>query len=200
MRVLAIDPGSTHSAFVVYDDVHRHIHAHGKVENFALVRRLASINIAHLDLYGAPVIEMVGHYGSGMSAGAEVFDTCIWIGMYIRELQTLRGAMPTLLLRQTVKAHLCRSTKANDANIRQAVIDRFGGDSIALAGKRCGRCKNGVTKTVVPKKCPHCDNGWTIPKGPLYDIAGDEWAALAVALTFADGVRSASLHQRWGDV
>ena len=59
-----------------------------------------------------------------------------------------------------VKSHLCHSAKANDSNIRQALIDRWGGDQVAI-----GR-----------KKAP----------GPLYGFSGDMWAALAVAVTAAE--------------
>ena len=57
--------------------------------------------------------------------------------------------------------HLCGSAKAKDSNIRQAIIDRYGGDP-----KRC----------IGTKKAP----------GPLYGISADQWAALALALTAAE--------------
>jgi hypothetical protein len=63
-------------------------------------------------------------------------------------------------MRATVKAHLCRSAKAKDSNVRQALIDLFGGKENAIG----------------TKKTP----------GPLYGISGDVWAALAVAVTWYD--------------
>ena len=60
--------------------------------------------------------------------------------------------------RKAVKLHLCQSMRAKDPNIRQALIDRYGPDAI-------GR-----------KASP----------GPLYGVSGDVWAALAVAVTWAD--------------
>lgn len=67
---------------------------------------------------------MIGHYGSGMPAGKEVFNTCVFIG----ELK--EACLPEfkayLVERRHIKIHLCNSARAKDSNIRQALIDRFG--------------------------------------------------------------------------
>lgn len=86
----------------------------------------------------------------GMAVGREVFETVFAIGSFSQHAQ-LR-----LVPRRDVKLHLCASLRAKDANIRQALIDRFG-----PAGT---------------KKTP----------GPLFGIAGHKWAALAVAVTAHD--------------
>ena len=57
--------------------------------------------------------------------------------------------------------HLCGHPRAKDPNIRQALLDRFG---------------PGREKALGTKKAP----------GALYGIKGDEWAALAVAITWWD--------------
>lgn len=66
-------------------------------------------------------IEKIASYG--MPVGAEVFDTCIWIGRFVQAASDIRHR---LITRQAVKVHLCNSVKAKDSNIRQALIDRFG--------------------------------------------------------------------------
>ncbi|WP_411887376.1 hypothetical protein [Hydrocarboniphaga effusa] len=66
-------------------------------------------------------IEKIASYG--MPVGAEVFDTCIWIGRFVQAASDVRHR---LIARQAVKVHLCNSVKAKDSNIRQALIDRFG--------------------------------------------------------------------------
>lgn len=67
------------------------------------------------------------------------------------------------ITRIEVKNHICHSSRAKDGNIRQALIDRFG--------------------VVGTKKNP----------GPLFDISGDLWASLAVAVTWHDqNVRAAA--------
>jgi hypothetical protein len=58
--------------------------------------------------------------------------------------------------RRDIKMHLCGIMKAKDTNIRQVLIDRFG--------------KPGTKNA----------------KGVLYGIKKDEWAALAVAITYAE--------------
>src|SRR5689334_20143266 len=66
-------------------------------------------------------IEMIA--AMGMAVGAEVFETCLWIGRFI---ELLGPARVTLIKRHEVKMHLCANSRAKDANIRQALIDRFG--------------------------------------------------------------------------
>jgi hypothetical protein len=93
----------------------------------------------------------------GMPVGAEVFETCVWIGRF---LQRWEGPY-SLVYRREVKLHLCDSARAKDANVRQALIDRFG---------------PGKQKAIGLKASP----------GPLFQIKADLWAALGVAVTFAD--------------
>jgi len=105
------------------------------------------------------VVEMVASYG--MAVGREVFETCVWIGRFMEAWRARTGSIPHRLYRGEVKDHLCRSRRATDANIRQTLLDRFG---------------PGREKAVGTKKKP----------GPLYGVSGDVWAALAVAVTWAD--------------
>ena len=72
-------------------------------------------------------------------------------------IQTFIKAV-ALVYRRDVKLFHCQTVRANDANIRAAIIDRFG---------------PGKEKAIGKKSAP----------GPLYGIKGDEWSALAVALT-----------------
>ena len=63
----------------------------------------------------------------------------------------------SLVYREDVKLHLCGSPRAKDANIRQALIDRWGGKAEAVG---------------------------TVKKpGPLYGVKSHAWSALAVAVT-----------------
>lgn len=66
------------------------------------------------------------------------------------------GAPFRTVYRRDVKHYLCNSAKAKDANIRQALIDKLGPQGT--------------------KKAP----------GPTYGIKSHIWAALAVAVTFAE--------------
>jgi hypothetical protein len=118
MNILAIDPGNTHSAFVVYDTGgKRRVHAE-KLTNRELLSLLEGDNT---DLNWYPLaIEMIASYG--MPVGAEVFETCLWIGRFIQA----HGGPHIKVYRRDVKLHLCGSSRAKDPNVRQALIDLVG--------------------------------------------------------------------------
>lgn len=152
-RILAIDPGNTHSGYALIDRHCRPLDA-GKPANETLLRLLPEL------VHDArPVIELIGHYGTGMPAGRTVFDTCIWIGRFVQVLDPL--PVP-LILRATVKSHLCGSARANDANVVQALVDRF-------AYGRPNRGKG-------TKKDP----------GFFHGFHHDLWQAYALAVHYAD--------------
>jgi hypothetical protein len=154
VTLLAIDPGPLESAYVLLDD-------HGvpirweKMPNASLLAMLPTFTTA-----SALVIEMVASYG--MPVGAEVFETCVWIGRFIERW----GDDYRLIYRTDVKLHLTNQRRAKDANVRQALIDRYG---------------PGKARAVGLKASP----------GPLYGLTGDCWAALAVAVTAADTTEAA---------
>ncbi len=111
--ILAIDPGSTESAFVFLTDNYDIVHF-GKWKNHEVLNR------ARDGGHDTLVIEMIASYG--MPVGAEVFETCVWIGRFIQA----SNCKVERLYRKEVKLHLCNSVKAKDSNIIQALKDRFG--------------------------------------------------------------------------
>jgi hypothetical protein len=158
MRVLAIDPGNTESAYVVIDAETRRPEEFAKVPNGQLLTDLTLDN--PLALGGAVdqvAIEMVASYG--MAVGADVFETCVWIGRFY---QALHGHSPQLVKRSPVKLHHCRSLKAKDTNIRQALVDRFAP----------GQPNHGKGTKAEP--------GW------FYGFHSDVWQAYALAVYVAD--------------
>lgn len=115
MTVLAIDPGTTQSAYVLFDG--RRVIGGDIVPNDTLRALLRDNAIGHHD---AVACEMVASYG--MAVGATVFETCVWIGRFIEA-----SKRPVrLVFRKDVKMHLCHSMRAKDANIRQALLDKHG--------------------------------------------------------------------------
>lgn len=148
MRIIAIDPGNMRSAWVEYGD--EHLYDYGLQDNQQIIEWLSK---------DSPdtclTIEMIASYG--MPVGREVFETCVWIGRFIQAWAGLHE----LVYRKDVKLHLCGQARAKDANIRAALIDRFG---------------PGKDKAIGTKKAP----------GPLYGVSADVWSALAVAVTFSD--------------
>lgn len=149
MTVLAIDPGPQKSAFLVWKD--GSIRQSGIMENVNITRQFL---FADDSIYDIIAIEMVACYG--MAVGKEVFETCLWIGRFMERAQK----EPQLIYRRDVKLHHCYNVRATDSNIRQAILDRFGGKDTAL--------------------------GLKAAPGPLYGVKSHIWSALAIALLVAD--------------
>ena len=150
--MLAIDPGTTESGVVYYDD--------GKV-TYAGIMPNAEV-VDHLEAnWKQPVaIELV--QPMGMPLGMTTVWSVVWTGRFVHAAGT--EAQTRWIHRTTIKAHLCGSTRAKDANVRQSLIDRFP----ATGG--------GKTPQIGTKAQP----------GPLYGLKSHLWAALAVAVTATD--------------
>ena len=153
MTILCVDPGTTESAWCLFREGLPRLFAK---EPNAAVRLLVRDPPEPVELVA---IEMVASYG--MAVGREVFETVRWIGRF-EEVAAERWPV-VMVYRQEVKLHLCHSPRANDATIRQALLDRFGPGREAAMGT---------------KKAP----------GPLYGVSGDVWSALAIACTVADRI------------
>lgn len=153
MRLVAIDPGNELSAYVEYRS--GDVAAFGKIPNLELLGILSAYGASE-NRY-ALAIESIASYG--MAVGATVFETCVWSGRFMqRWIDVTGGAAPIRVYRRDVKLHLCNTSRAKDANVRQAIIDRYG---------------PGREKAVGRKASP----------GPLYGVKADVWQAIAVAIT-----------------
>jgi len=151
--ILAIDPGSSESAWLVY--YAGSVHSFAKEQNDELLRRLRAQTYSGVD---AVVIEWTAP--RGMPASAELFETLWWGGRFAEAASPVRVER---LKRLDIKRHLCGTTAAKDANVRAALIDRFGG----VGGKAAAI-------------------GLKASPGPLYGVSKDVWSALAVAVTWTD--------------
>lgn len=116
-NILAIDPGTGESAYVVWDNKREIVLARGIESNSVLIQRLIGKDFSNCAIL---IIEMVESFG--MPVGKEVFETCVWIGRFI---QAWKGKSERLYRRE-VKMQLCGTARAKDSNIRQYLIDRFG--------------------------------------------------------------------------
>lgn len=150
--IVALDPGPTQTGYVVYDGAR--VLDSGIEKNRDVLRWLKARSPEWCEELA---IEMIASYG--MAVGREVFETCVWVGRYMQAWHCPDGAR--LILRSKVKLHLCKSSKAKDANIRAALIDLFP----ATGG--------GKTPQIGTVKQP----------GPLFGVSSHIWAALAVAVT-----------------
>lgn len=155
--ILAIDPGNMESGYVLVEHDGKEIQKVldvGKVPN-------GEMYSVFFSTYDHLAIEMVA--GMGMPVGQEVFDTCFWIGRFW-EFATLYGVShpPQKIFRREEKLYLCGRASAKDANIRQALVDRY-----------------------APGQ-PNYGKGTKKNPGFFYGFAADMWAAMAVATTYFD--------------
>lgn len=154
--VIAIDPGTTESAWV-YLDRDKDILLYDKQPNRAVLRRIkrwGGLKSGNDHL----VIEQFKNYG--MQMGDSTITSIFWSGRFA---EAWDGDF-TLLPRKTVVSHICMNPKANDSNVRRAMLDRYpqtGGGSEPAKGTK-GQ------------------------PGPLYGIAKDMFSALALAWTYIE--------------
>lgn len=188
---LFIDPGCNRSAWLIYDGARPlQFDITPNEELLSMIVEARTCGDPHWSSAEALVIEQVA--SMGMSVGAEVFETVFWSGRFC---QAWRGPWDRVK-RMAVKMHLCGNSRAKDPNIRQALIDRFGGDSVAIGGARCKRChgKGWTGRDHAP--CV-CEGGYITPPGPLHCVTADCWAALAVAVTWTDQHRAPARSGSW---
>lgn len=188
-----IDPGTEHTGCVVLSRLGESVSVvHKSVMTFEKTREW----IWQLDVFPECLpkigIEMVACYG--MPVGADVFNTAAMVGRYEEcILVNTRGkAKIERVTRNQVKMHLCHHVaKVNDGVVRQAIIDRFGGEKVAIGAVKCHSCsgKKWIGRQHSP--CTACnETGWDHPPGPLHGITSHMWPALAVALYVMDNDKS----------
>lgn len=116
--IFAVDPGCEQSALVAFDG--KRIHMASIMPNddlLALVRRSKAA------LAGARMaVETIASYG--MAVGRETFETCEFCGR-LREAAEANGATVQRVYRREIKIYLCGTMKAKDANISQALRDKY---------------------------------------------------------------------------
>jgi len=164
-RIIAIDPGPVQSAWLIYDTCEQRPTGFRIDDNeqvLSICNHFATLRLVAKDAVNSHIpavlaVEMVACYG--MPVGKDVFDTCVWIGRFVQAW----GSDFEYVYRRDVKLYLCNSMRAKDGNIRQSLIDRFGGSK---------------QKAIGLKASP----------GPLYGIKKDIWSALAIAITQTDKI------------
>lgn len=145
MTILAIDPGTSVSGWCLLNG--DSVTDSGVCDNDKLLHGLPCMPA---DVLAVEIFE-----ARGMPIGNDSIETIIFTG---RLMQAWPGEFRRVR-RSEVKRHLCGTLKAKDANVRQALIDLFGGE------QAIGR-----------KASP----------GPLYGVKSHAWAALGVAVTARD--------------
>lgn len=160
--ILAIDPGTKESGYVVADyDTMRPLRF-GKEDNTTILGIIGDVLGSSTD--GCTVaLEMVASYG--MPVGREVFETVRWIGRFEQHIrESFPGTIIRFVYRREEKLAICHSPKANDATIRQALADRFAYGA------------------------PNLGKGTKKEPGFFYGFRADIWQAFAVAVTCHDAI------------
>lgn len=148
---IGIDPGPRESAYCRLVDGMPD--SFGKVANEKLLKMIRHDRLCHdCDV----VIELI--FPRGQAVGLETMTTQLWAGRFT-EAVDWQGWPCHPIDRQDVRFAICGSLNTNDASVRQALIDRFGGSKEAAIGKKA-------------------------KPGPLFGIKEDMWAALAIAYAF----------------
>lgn len=157
--IFAIDPGNRESAYVEIDDEFK-IYGFGKVVNDEAISTMS--HRLGKNRSTIVVIERVASYG--MAVGAEVFQTCEWIGRFAQRAEDF-GCKVDYIYRKEEKLNLCGNTAAKDTNVRRALIERF-----AQHDFKFGRGT---------KKNPDV----------FYGVSKDVWSAIAVGVTYIDKMK-----------
>jgi len=167
-RVVGIDPGTDKSAWIWISS--SAVLEFGYLDNIDLLGMLFDNYFGDSTRFS---IEMVANYG--MPAGRDLFETAKWVGCFSAAIQKTTGEFPVQLYRKSdngsfpsVSKYICKSPKATDSTIRQALIDMFP----ATGG--------GKTPQIGTKSQP----------GPLYGVSSHVWQALAVAVTYRDNCQA----------
>lgn len=155
MIIFGLDPGTTQSGWVLLEK--GRVLDSGVHDNHDVLRWVQAGQDAQV-----LAVEMIA--SMGMAVGQTTFETVRWIGRFQqawREPEAVR-----LVYRSQVKQHLCGTQRAQDTNVRQALIDMLGHPG--TKGK----------------------------PGPTYGVKSHAWSALAVAVTARAMLDSSSVFER----
>lgn len=161
--ILAIDPGPTHSGYVVCCPEHptHPIDVAGHVENYEL---LSIISAASLEAHCCIIEDFVAR---GQPCGHEAVNTCKWIGRFSQKWfddSDNEYSDAILLSRPAVCQFLTGNIRAKKPEILVYLIGRYGGSRKVAVGT---------------KHDP----------GPLYGLNVHTRDAFALALAYHDGLR-----------
>ena len=122
--VIAIDPGSTHSGFVVWDGIRPS--SFGKFENGYILQSLRTMR------YELPVvIEGMNLY----AANNQIRDALLWSGRFQEAVEN-RSVPLEYIMRSEVLKHLTgKGSRVGDPEVTAALVQRFGGDKHGKKGK-----------------------------------------------------------------
>lgn len=152
-NIMSIDVGTEYSGYCILNSKTYALIDFGKVENECLLEKVKKL------YYDVLVYEKFVSFG--MPIGQSTIESIQWNGRYIQSALDV-GAEVFPITRKMEKINICGSMKAKDANIRQALIDRF-----AVFDFKNGK---GTKK----------NKDW------FYGVSKDVWSAIAIGVTYLD--------------
>lgn len=156
--IFAIDPGNVYSGWCVINLATYEPLTFGKDDNGTVLQTMA----AWADETDFVVIERLQSFG--MAVGRTVLETCEWVGRFTQAAASA-GIPVEYIYRNEEKISICHSSRANDATIRQALVDRFAYNT------------------------PNHGKGTKKEPGWFYGFRADIWQAYAVGVTWLDRYR-----------
>lgn len=114
-KVLAIDPGSTVSAYIEWDGTNIYNKAIDPNEDVLVFIKKSDASIL--------LVEQITCYG--MVVGQSIFDTVFWSGRFAQAWEET-GKDTMLIARPEIKNHHCGTVTANDSKIRSTLILKYG--------------------------------------------------------------------------
>lgn len=154
MIILALDVGTEQSGFCLMNADNYKPIEFGKEDNDVILKEKVKIW-----MYDALVYEEFQSYG--MAIGKSTIKSITWNGRFIQA--AWERSIPFYpIYRLEEKINLCGNAKAKDANLRQAMIDRF------------AKTPNGKGTKAEPD--------W------FYGFSKDAWSAAIIGVTFIDKI------------
>jgi len=196
-KILALDPGKERSGWVELED-EKPI-AWGWDANEDVRTR-----ISHSGTWPWDAVAVEYMQPRGMPTSQDEMDTMFELGRMTAMVDETQLAKVS---RKDVKMFLLGRATGTDANIRQALIDLFGGDRHAIGGIKCKTCKgkgwNGVGRPMC-EDCHHSQErnvagvdmrpeygcGYEVEPGVLHGLTGHSWSALGVGVTYIAAANS----------
>lgn len=154
-KILAIDVGTTDSGYAImrFDKDDINLLSFGKIANDTLMQIIKNDDYDHL------VYEQFQSFG--MAIGESTIESILWNGRLIQA--AIDRSIPVdRIYRKEEKLCICNTLRAKDANIRQALIDRY-----AKTDKKNGKGT---------KKEPDV----------FFGVKKDVWSAIAVGVTWRE--------------
>lgn len=155
--LISIDPGNIRSAMVAFCPDGQGEIVSSALEENGIIMQAFEATIEKVRLQGEVslkvFIELI--HPRGMPVSIETIYTTVWVGELVKTCK-IYNVPYELVDRKDVKMCLCGRSSAKDSNIRQAIIDLYGGKDKAI----------GLKKT----------------PGPLYGIKADLWSSLAICI------------------